>query len=125
MNAEMEAVRKINAEMQKRADDPYTEILGHYIIDRCGDAAVAALVLEDGKTLDGAMQAVTAAARKVKSGNVAVLTPDRVFGEVDKYFGLTTDTRAQQRAMMTAPGGGAATEQVEDKKPILDLTDFL
>ncbi len=125
MGVSLEAIKKINAEMQKRADDPYVEIIGHYVIDRCEEEACAALVLADGKTLGGAMQAVTATAQKVKKGNVAVLTQDRVFGEVDKYFGLTTDTRAQQRAMMTAPGGGAATEQVEDKKPILDLTDFL
>ena len=112
----MEAIQKINAEMQKRADDPYTEIIGHYIIDRCGDEAVANLVLKDGKTLEGAMKAVVTAASKAKCGNVAVLTPDRVFGEVDKYFGLTTDTRAQQEALATVPGGRTATEQVREKK---------
>ena len=32
----MGAVEKINTEMQKRPDDPYTEVIGHYIIDRCG-----------------------------------------------------------------------------------------
>lgn len=121
----MEAIKKINAEMQKRADDPYAEIIGHYIIDRCGDDAVADLVLKNGKTLEGAMEAVVTVASKAKHGNVALLTPDRVFGEVDRYFGLTTDARAQQRVMMTVPGGGVATEQVREKKQALDLTDFL
>lgn len=119
------AIEKINAEMQKNPDDQYTEIIGHYVIDRCGDETVANLVLKDGKTLEGAMKAVVTAASKAKHGNVAVMTPDRVFGEIDRYFGLTTDARAQQRAMMTVPGGGTATEQVREKKLVLDLTDFL
>lgn len=116
-----EAIKKINDEMQKDPNNTYAEIIGHYVIDRCESAAVAALVLADGKNLKGAMEAVVAAARKVKSGNVAVLTPDKVFGEVDRYFGMNTDQAAQQRAM----SGLGAPVQVQKKKPVLDLADFL
>lgn len=84
------AIEKINAEMQKDPSNHYVEIIGHYIIDRC-DEALAAKIAE-GKTLKGAMTAVEQRARNVKTGNVAVLTPGEVFDEVDKYFGLTTDT---------------------------------
>lgn len=91
------AIEKINAEMQKDPSNRYMEIIGHYIIDRC-DETLAAKIAE-GKTLKGAMTAVEQRARNVKTGNVAVLTPGEVFGEVDKYFGLTTDTAAQWKAV--------------------------
>ena len=52
------AIEKINAEMQKDPADQYMEIVGHYVIDRCADEAVAAKVMGKKKTLRGAMDAV-------------------------------------------------------------------
>lgn len=61
----MGAVEKINTEMQKRPDDPYTEIIGHYIIDRCGlDAGCERKAAAEKKTLAGAMDAVMAATER-------------------------------------------------------------
>lgn len=123
----IEAIKKINAEMQKNPTDPYTEIIGHYIIDRCGDDATAALVLKDGKTLDGAMKAVTSVASKAKHGNVAVLTPAQVFGAVDRYFSMATDLKAQQKTLagMGAPAQDAITEREPQKKLGLNLANFM
>lgn len=121
----IEAIQKINAEMQKNPTDPYTEIIGHYIIDRCGDDATAALILKDGKTLDGAMKAVTGVASKAKHGNVAVLTPAQVFGAVDRYFSMATDLKAQQKALA---GLGAPVQVADEREPAkklgLDLARF-
>ena len=124
----MGAVEKINAEMQKRPDDPYTEIIGHYIIDRCGlDADCERKAAAEKKTLAGAMDAVWAAAKKKAMNGCAVLTPDAVFGEVDRYFGLPADELAQLRAMR---GVGASAPAVPEAPAAqaavsLDLTDFL
>lgn len=121
------AIQKINEEMQKNPTDPYTEIIGHYIIDRCADEFTAAKVAAEGKTLEGAMNAIMEAAKKAKKGNVAVLLPAVVFGEVDKYFGIAADPAAQMAAV--APGGGAPAQPAAPapaaKKISLDLSSFL
>lgn len=123
------AIEKINAEMQKKAHDPYTEIVGQYIIDRCLDAACAEKVMADGKSLKGAMDEIMAKAKKVRNGNVAVLTPDAVFGAVDKYFGFDTNEAAQITAISSA-----SPSSVEPPNPqtlerasgsIISLEDFL
>lgn len=106
-----QAIEKINAEMQKNPSDPYVEIIGHYVIDRCGDEAAAAKVCAEKKTLAGAMKAVAARASKVRNGRqVAPLTPGDVFGEMDRYFGLPTDLPAQWKAI-GAPVPGAEPGQ--------------
>lgn len=125
----MGAVEKINTEMQKRPDDPYTEVIGHYIIDRCGlDADCERKAAAEKKTLEGAMSAVKAAAEKKAVNGCAVLTPDAVFTEVDKYFGFTADMGARERAMR---GTGSASASAAPAVPpaqaavSLDLADFL
>lgn len=119
------AIAKINAEMQKDPSNRYMEILGHYIIDRCDEALAAKIA--SGKTLKGAMAAVVKKAQGVKQGNVATLTPGEVFGEVDKYFGLSTDDAAQWRALGLTPAGAPAP--VEERPRYsgghIDPLDFL
>ena len=121
-----QAIEKINAEMQKDPSNRYMEIIGHYVIDRCTDDITAAKVCTEKKTLKGAMEAVTAKARKAKTGNVAVLLASDVFCEVDRYFGLPTDFVAQQKAMSVAAPGGAVSQPTPPPPAKLDLslTDF-
>lgn len=95
----MTAIEKINAEMQKDPSNRNLEIIGHYLIDRAADPAVAVKLLEEDKTLKGAFNLVTEKARAQKSGNCAVLSEGEVFGEVDKYFGLPKDVSAQLKAI--------------------------
>ena len=118
------AIEKINAEMQKNPNDSYIEIIGHYIIDRCEEQNAAEKVAIKGKTLKGAMNAVMAKAQKAKKGNVAVLTPATVFGTVDAYFGITTDTAAQLKATQGETPAPAATPAPTNKVN-LSLEDFL
>ena len=63
----MQAIEKINTEMQKNPTDQYTEIVGQYIIDRCTSDPDGALVAKEGKTLAGAMTAVMERAKKAKA----------------------------------------------------------
>ena len=122
----MQAIEKINTEIQKNPTDQYTEIVGQYIIDRCANDEDGALVAKDGKTLAGAMAAVVEKAKSAKHGNYAVLLPAQVFGAVDKYFGMQTNEEAQERAMMAACGAThTPVAPPAAKKVALDLADFL
>ena len=119
----MTAIEKINAEMQKAPDDLYTEIFGHYLIDRCVDPEDELLIGAEGKTLEGAMKAVESEARKRVQKNVAVLSDYETGKIVDAYFGLKPNTELWQRSIRNAIGDG------EPEQPAggvaLDLTDFL
>lgn len=117
-----QAIEKINAEMQKDPTNRYMEIIGHYVIDRCDEALAAKIA--GGKTLKDAMTAVERRAQKVKKGNVAVLTPGEVFGEVDQYFGLPADTAAQWRAMGLPSAEAPAEERPQTSSVSIDLADF-
>lgn len=127
----MDAIEKINREMQKEPDDLYTEIVGHYVIDRCVDPACERAAAEDDKTLDGAMRAIRQAAEKKKKGNVAVLTPQEVFQAVDTYFGFALDAAAHAAAQMhvinvvMTAGAAYAPEHVQAQSKVLRLEDFL
>lgn len=123
MNTKEKAVAKINGEMQAEPDNRYLEIIGQYVIDRCTDEATCAQVAAEGKTLQGAMSAVMAKAKKAQRGNVAVLMPGEVFGAVDTYFGMPTDERAQLAAMMGA--APAASVPASRRTVALDFDDFL
>lgn len=122
------AIEKINTEMQKNANDPYTEVIGHYILDRCLDESAARLVLKKGKGLSGAMKAVMDEARRARRGSTAVLTPAEVFGAVDRYFGFSTGLSAQWKAL-NGSGDPVVSEAVPPgtPAPVLDLNldDFL
>lgn len=120
-----EAVKKINGEMQKNPEDLYTEIVGHYIIDRCSDQSVADKVAKPDKSLSGAMGMIMCAARGKTKSNVAVLTPAEVFGAVDRYLGIPEDKAAQAAAMMSAGGSVQAAPAPDRGRVDLDLADFL
>lgn len=124
----MGAIEKINNEMQKRPNDLYVEILGHYLIDRASASYTdEGAIAEEGKTLAGAMAAVRSKAEKHKNGNVAVLTPDQVVEVVDRYFGLNPSPRLWIRALEAANGGrGGYNPEAPAKVDVsLNLEDFL
>lgn len=129
-----EAIKKINDEMQKNPSDPYTEIIGHYLIDRAGEEPeVARQIMQGGKSLTAAMMQVTELARKKQNKQVAVLTPGQVFGEIDRHFGIQPDPAAQCRSLGIKGGAaaaGAAPGHIEGGRPArgkvdIDLDDFL
>jgi len=115
-------IARINAEMQEKPDDKYREIIGQYIIDRCEDPKCEEAASDEKKTLEGAMSAVFNLAEKARNGGAkcVALSPDQVFGEVDKYFGFPEYRQAQINAMF--PGGS------DPRPPVgvaVDLSDFL
>lgn len=117
------AIEKINAEMQKDPSSRYMEIIGHYVIDRCDEALAAKIAA--GKTLKDAMTAVERRAQSKRGGRAVVpMAPDEVFGEVDKYFGLSTDTAAQWKALGFPFVGTPAEEHPHASSVDIDLADF-
>lgn len=98
------AITKINDEMQKDPTNTYLEIIGHYLIDRCVDETVAAAILTTGKTLNGAMAAVTNAAQKQAKGNKAVLKDRDILNIVDTYFKLPHSEAAQEACIDAVDG---------------------
>lgn len=116
------AIEKINAEMQKDPDNRYMEKIGHYVIDRC-DEALAAKIM-DGKTLKGAVDQVIKKARAVwnkKTEEPAGLMFDEVFGEVDKYFGLPTDTAAQWKAVGLPAAAASVLAEISAQRVSVDV----
>jgi len=112
------AIAKINAEMQKDPDNTYLEIVGHYIIDRCAEPAVTAAV-NGGKTLAGAMEAITSVARKKVSSKCAVMRDAEIFDAIDKYLGVGKNHEARAKSKREVDGG----EAYEANPPkLLDLS---
>lgn len=116
----MEIIEKINAEMQKAPSDRFLETIGHYLIDRCARAEDAARIGASGKSLAEAVEVVEAKARKMAHNSVAVLTNEDVFGEVDSFFGLSTDLQVQYQSCM---GSGAPAAPA--KKLSLSIEEFI
>ncbi len=108
-----QAIAKINTEMQKDPDNAYLEIIGHYIIDRCADEAVAAIVMAPGKSLSGAAAAVQSAARKKKKGNCGILKDAEVFDVVDVYFGFSFNNDARDESIRQVDGGSKPVPHVK------------
>lgn len=83
------AIIKINTEMQKAPNDKYLEALGHHVIDTITTEGNAKAVMNEKKTLAGAMAEVKGAARKMATNGVAIMADDDVYAIVDKYFGIS------------------------------------
>lgn len=104
------AIIKINTEMQKSPNDKHLEAIGHHVIDTITTEGNAKAVMNEKKTLAGAMAEVKGAARKMATNGVAIMADDDVYAIVDKYFGIS--------AAPTAPAAPASG------KVVLDIADF-
>lgn len=113
------AFEKINDEMQKDPRNPYLEIVGTYIIDRCGEEETERAVA-GGKTLTGAMSAIESAAKRHQHGNCAVLRDAEIYDAVDTYFGIRRNDIARELSRRQAEG--ASSEPVRPEKKRLNLS---
>lgn len=83
-----EAIEKINGEMQKAPNDIMREAVGQYLIDLCKNDKVAGKLLREGKTLDGAIDAMTEHAKKHAKGGRYAMAPEEALKIVGDYFGI-------------------------------------
>lgn len=117
------AISKINEEMQKEPSNKYLEIIGHYIIDRCSEEAVAKAVNNPEKSLNGAYEHIEIAARKKASKHCAVMTDSEIFDAIDEYFGISANSGARAHTKGEVDGVPSLSETVENNSKSVNL-DF-
>ena len=92
-----DAVRKINAEIQKEPGNGYIAAVGEHIIDCIVSDEAAEAVLAEGKTLSGALEGIRNAMEekakkrhnRTKANCVEIAVPkEEVFKMARDYFGL-------------------------------------
>lgn len=83
-----QAVKKLRDEMASKPSDGYVQAVGGYMITQVENSneTVAQLVLANGKSLAGSLEAMRSVAEKKKNGNVAVLTDAEGFKAVMDYY---------------------------------------
>lgn len=100
-----EALKKIQAEITAAGDKkPYMPAIGAFVMDRIKDhPEEAVLVTDKSKTLEGALKAMSDAARKVAVNNCGMLTNDQAYQVVLKYFGIKLQGTVTSEQVVVAP----------------------
>lgn len=81
-----EAKKKLREEIGK-ASDPYTKIVGEYVLKNIEvNKQTAELITEGKKSLEGSMKVVKAVAREKAVNGCAVMEDEEVFKLVRKYY---------------------------------------
>lgn len=84
-----EAITKLEKEMEDNKSSEYTQYVGKYMVDYLnGYPDYAEKIMKEGKTLKGSLKNMESVARKKKTGNCAMLTPDQGFKAVLEYYGI-------------------------------------
>lgn len=78
------ALEKMLTEMNEKHSDA-EDTIHNWLCDQVDDTLFQG-ILKEGRTIKGAMQYCTTQAAKQKSGNVAMVSHETVFGWVWKYF---------------------------------------
>lgn len=78
-------IDKIRDEIAEKHDHAGVVMIGEYVSQRISGGGK----LEDGKTLEGAFNAVKAWAEKHKTGNYCFVPPETAYKIIDEYFGFS------------------------------------
>jgi hypothetical protein len=98
------ALEKLEEEIAAKSKDTYIRSVGAYLMDyvrKTPDHAL--LILANGKTITGSLDACKFEAGKNKSNGVGVLTDEQVFKIVRKYFGIPVPEEAPLPPPAPAP----------------------
>lgn len=95
-----EALRKLQTEMAGAVADSYISYIGAFLMDHVRqNPHHATLIMADGKSISGSLEAMRSEASKKKKNNFAMFTPEQGFEIVLKYYGVSTKkTDSQQVA---------------------------
>lgn len=87
------AIDKIRDEAARNADHPGISILAEYFTSRLqADPRIAGLILQKGKTLGGAFNAIYEHAKRNRGGeNYAFVPPEKGLAIACQYFGIEPD----------------------------------
>ncbi len=106
-----EAIARINNEMQQHPSDKMLEAVGQYLIDICTDEATAEKLLDEKKTIAGAVAAMREAARKKQHGGYYAMAPEEAWEIVRGDYGIKEAAPAQKEPESAAkPGDSAAVD---------------
>lgn len=93
-----DAIKKINEEIQKQPENRYLALVGEHIIDQITTEDKAEKVLQEKRTMKGAMKEILGKARKQKYGNYAAVEDAVVYRWAREYFGLGEEANPQMAA---------------------------
>jgi len=82
-----EAIEKLKKEIADNPNNPYVSYIGTTLIGHLDISEdFAEHVLKENKSVKGSLTAMEEAARKVKTGSMAMLTPDQGFTIIFNYY---------------------------------------
>ena len=85
----MEALDKLRDEMAREAKNPGIQYLGQWLTGELEkNAGAAEKILQEGKTLKGAFEAIRKYAEKIRTGNFAFVPPEKGIELAADYYGL-------------------------------------
>ena len=91
------AMDRLRDEMAKKHDHPGVTVIGEYLSGRLNaDHSLAEKIAADGKTIEGAFEAIRAYARKIQKGGFAYVNPEKALAIACEYYGIhpeKTDTQ--------------------------------
>ena len=99
------AMDRLRDEMAKKHDHPGVGSVGEYLTGRLSaDHALADKICADGKSIEGAFEAIRAYARKIQKGGCAYVDDTKSLEIVCEYFGIPAKkSDAQTLAPQAAP----------------------
>lgn len=78
---------KLN-KLNDSSNDHLAKILWGYVTEQCKNTEVMIKVIESGKKSSELAKYITAYAKKKATGNMAAISSDEVFGQVNKFYGI-------------------------------------
>ena len=121
------AMDKIRDEMAK-SQGKYVQVVGEYMTAYLLQHPEAeAAILTEGKTIAGSLKVMEAEARKVKTGNVAVLDDQTAFGIVLQYYGLNAGdvSKTGENVLKTGENAPGTEKNVTAAPDLFDLDALL
>ena len=102
------AVDRLRDELAKKSDHPGVAVIGEYLTGRLNaDHGLADKICADGKTIEGAFEAIRDYASKHRNGKAwAYVPPQKALEIVCEYYGIPADgekSHAQTLAHQEAP----------------------
>lgn len=112
-----QAIEKLRGEMSKK-NNPYINLIGEYLISQIDtNPEMAELIMTEGKTIAGSLEAMKSEAKKKQSNGMAMLTDAEGFAIVQKYFGAKE---------ITAPSAAPQVQEIPKKQIIsVNLDELL
>ena len=113
------AMDKLRDELAKSRDN-YVRVVGEYLTEfLLAHPEAEGKIMDADKSIKGSLEAVRKEAEKVKSGNMAVLDDNTVFGIVLGYFGIEDEPGTPPPATQAHPLSGEAFGNATMEAPVM------